>query len=287
MGAAFLAGAIGLLALPTAIRHMSLRPRGAARMSLLSLVSASALLETGFVACAIALCAICTEALFGGKHNHFFPGGRIAGLVSLALAVAFPIALAIGLMRARWRTRTMHLEPWVGSHVRLMGFDVAVLPTPAVIAYSTATKSPQIVVSEGLLDTLSPAELEAVLAHEAAHLHLRHGRLLLPVAALEPIAAVAPPLRTSLAATRFTVERWADEQAIDFGGTRSSLISALQLVSTAPPMSPVTFLNAADVKERLHALEDRPQASLGQTVAVIGGLALLTLISLAALILWL
>ncbi len=287
MGAALLAGALGLLALPNAIRRMSLRPGGAARMSIASLIAASALLEAGFVVCAIALCAVCTEALFGGKHGHFFPGGRIAGLISLALAVAFPAVVAFGLLRARGRMRSMHLEPWVGDHKRLLGFDAVVLPTPAVMAFSTAAKDPQIVVSQGLLDTLSEDELEAVLAHETAHVRLRHSRFLLPVAALEPIAAVAPPLRASLAATRFAVERWADEQAIDLGGTRSSLISALELVATVPPVSPITFLNASDVEERVHALEDHPQASIGQTVAVIGGLVLCSLVSIAALLAWL
>lgn len=126
-----------------------------------------------------------------------------------------------------------------------------------------------------------------MLAHEAAHVRHRHLSYLLPVAALEPAAVVAPPLRSSLAATRYAMERWADEKAIDLGGDRSSLVSALGRISTTPSTSPITFFGAEDVKGRVQALEDPQRVRGDHTAVVVGGLIACSLVSIAALMIWL
>jgi beta-lactamase regulating signal transducer with metallopeptidase domain len=63
-----------------------------------------------------------------------------------------------------------------------------------------------------MLNALTPAERDAMLAHEASHLRHRHIWWLL---AADLAAEVNPALRPTARALRHTVERWADEDAAD------------------------------------------------------------------------
>jgi beta-lactamase regulating signal transducer with metallopeptidase domain len=181
----------------------------------------------------------------------------------------------------------LHIESWVGEHYEFSGYEIVVLATQEIVAFSATGKRAQIVISRGLLDGLPADEIGAVVAHEAAHVRNRHRRFLMPVAALEPVAAVAVPLRLSLDAMRFAVERWADEQSIELGCSRSSLIRALDHVSTSQRAAPVTFLTSEDVRSRVRALESRPQIRRGHTACVIAGLVVGSAVPIVALAAWL
>jgi hypothetical protein len=75
-------------------------------------------------------------------------------------------------------------------------------------------RTPQIVVSEGLVAELDPPRLQAVVAHEAAHLRLHHRLYLVAVAMVEHTVGALPVIRRSTMAIRGALEVWADEVAL-------------------------------------------------------------------------
>ncbi|MBC2644906.1 MULTISPECIES: M56 family metallopeptidase [unclassified Rhodococcus (in: high G+C Gram-positive bacteria)] len=75
---------------------------------------------------------------------------------------------------------------------RLTGSDAVVVETADRLAYCVAGRPHTIVVTTGALTALDPDQLEAVLAHERAHLTGRHHLLL---AAARGLAAALPRMR--------------------------------------------------------------------------------------------
>lgn len=89
-----------------------------------------------------------------------------------------------------------------------------------------------ILVSQGLADTLTPAQLRAVIAHETAHLHARHARLL---RAADLAVACMPHNRAARRARRavgLLVELAADQHAARHAGA-VHLANALQHIAQA------------------------------------------------------
>jgi hypothetical protein len=87
---------------------------------------------------------------------------------------------------------------------------LAILQDDSPEAFALPGRPGRVVVSTGMLAALSPAEREALLAHERAHLHGRH-HLFRSAVALA--AAANPLLRPVRAAIVYSTERWADERA--------------------------------------------------------------------------
>ena len=98
-------------------------------------------------------------------------------------------------------------------------FELVVLDTDVDVACSLAGRRPRVLVSQGLLMTLSDAELEAVLCHEEAHLVGRHNEL----ARLAEIGAACfpwlPASRDLRRLTALLVELAADDHARRCVGT--------------------------------------------------------------------
>jgi Zn-dependent protease with chaperone function len=95
-------------------------------------------------------------------------------------------------------------------------------------AFTTPQPAGRIVVTSGLLRSLSPDERRVVLAHETSHLLHRHAWWLL---AADLAAAANPLLRPTAAATARCVERWADEEAAAAVGDRPAAARALARVA--------------------------------------------------------
>jgi Zn-dependent protease with chaperone function len=112
---------------------------------------------------------------------------------------------------------------------RLAGPDGAlVIADDSVDAYTVPGWPSRIVVTSGLLDLLSPAEREVVLAHERAHVHGRH---YLFTAAVRLAAAANPLLLPLTSALGYSIERWADERAAAAAGSRP--LAAQTIAKTA------------------------------------------------------
>ncbi|HEY7813955.1 MAG TPA: M56 family metallopeptidase [Nakamurella sp.] len=122
------------------------------------------------------------------------------GLAALAITALLLTTLA----RTAWRTvsrRRLHrqildlLSRPIPARVPLgTGCPVLVMDHRSAVAYTLPGRRSRLVVSTGLLDLLSPAELSAVVEHERAHLRARHDILIMPfqswVAALGRVRGV-------------------------------------------------------------------------------------------------
>ena len=112
---------------------------------------------------------------------------------------------SIGLFRT-WRVfmlhrRIRHDQP--GS-VEIAGHE-------AVFAFTLPGRGGHVVLSSGLVELLDDDEQSVVLAHEHAHARHRHDRYLL-IGQLA--AANIPFLRPLSSRLQFSLERWADEEAV-------------------------------------------------------------------------
>lgn len=82
-------------------------------------------------------------------------------------------------------------------------------------AYTLPGRGGHVVVSSGLLELLDDGEQHVVLAHEHAHARHRHDRYVL----IGQLASVNLPfLRPLLRRLQFSLERWADESAVNAAG---------------------------------------------------------------------
>jgi hypothetical protein len=139
---------------------------------------------------------------------------------SLAAAVAAAVLLAavvVTAARAGWRRARALVA--AAREARCLPGDgqVVVVPDGAADAYTVPGWPGRIVVTAGMLDALTPAERQVLLAHEGAHADQHHYLF----TALSHFAAAANPLlRPVAAAVSYTVERWADETAAARCGDR-------------------------------------------------------------------
>ncbi|WP_037571148.1 M56 family metallopeptidase [Phaeacidiphilus oryzae] len=171
----------------------------AAGCAALGLLAGSALLHLPWIA---ALGHISLPLVDAMAPEAVVPIGAAAGLLLAGV-------LASGLRTLRRQLRELaaarRLAERHGSHG-----DLVVLPDSAPDAYALPGAPGRVVISDGMLRALAPAEREVLLAHERAHLACRH-HLFLSLAELA--AAVHPLLRPLRDAVRYSVERWADECA--------------------------------------------------------------------------
>lgn len=262
----FLAG-FGLLALPGAARRLGRRlaPAEWSRLCVAALVGGALAIELSVLLYAAptvlrfigvaGLADICERAL-----GAFLPGGARLGWPAAVIAVAFPALTAVGAIRAHRRQRAVHVEACLGEHGSFCGHALVLLPTDSAVAFCSRGPTPQIVVSQGLVESLGRDELEAVLRHEAAHLEHGHQRILIMTSALEHSLGVLPFVRRSTAALRTALERWADETAAgSCAGARAVVRRALLSVTATMLARAVPAFSAADnLAERLVALGEAP-----------------------------
>lgn len=160
------------------------------------------------------------------------------GLLGLTTAAAGALAvvasrLARALRSARARTHEhAHAARIVGR--RLGGLDVFVLDAPERVAYCVAGRPGTIVVTSSALDVLDQQNLDAVLAHERAHLAGRHHQIL---ALTRGLAGVLPRIAiftTGAAEVARLLEMCADDDAARSHGPATLLDALLTLTGYAP-----------------------------------------------------
>jgi len=150
------------------------------------------------------------------------PASAACGLVLAGLAAGF-IRAAIGY--ARWiRALTRELD----QHSLEPG--VVILPGAEPVAFAAPGRGGRIAISTGMLSALLPRERTALLAHERAHLRLRHHHFLI---AITLAGTLNPLLRPLCAAARYALERWADEAAARHVGDRTVVAHAVAKAALA------------------------------------------------------
>jgi hypothetical protein len=155
-----------------------------------------------------------------------------AVLLSSSTWPATVIGAAVILWSA-WRAVLVvrHLRRVVASARRTARFGrvaarsdgVVVVETSEPDAFAVPSGGGAVVVTTGLLDALSDAEVRTVLDHERAHLRCRHA---LWTQAVEVSALLDPVLCPSVARVRHAVERHADECAAE-ASDRVTVMTAL------------------------------------------------------------
>jgi Zn-dependent protease with chaperone function len=267
VGLLLVASGLALVCLPGLVRSLGRRmaPAEWTRLCALTFVAGAVIVEL-----AAALYGAPTVLRAAGVHalasacermlGSLVPGGAAAGWAAFVVAVTMPMLSVIGVRRATKTCRSVHAEPWLGEHSSFGEHDLVVLPTDQLLAVSVAGPTSQIVVTAGLVEALSATELASVLRHEAAHLNRRHQRLLVLATAVEHAFGFLRPVRSSAAALRTAIERWADEEAAgDSAEARLALRAALLGVTTTAVAPSVAAFSAVEtVVERVQALEAPP-----------------------------
>jgi Zn-dependent protease with chaperone function len=182
-----------------------------------------------------------------------------AGLMSIGLLATMGCSmLRTGLRRGRPQGRPAATT------------ELVVLPIDEPTAYAVPGRPGHIVVSRGMLRALDDDERRVLLAHERAHLRLRHHQYLRLV---DVAVAVVPLLSPMATRVRFATERWADEEAASQIGDRHLVARAVAqaaLVTSGYPTPSLAF-GGLGVPARVEALignEPPRGAATGAVVAI-------------------
>ena len=134
-----------------------------------------------------------------------------------------------------------------------------VLDHPVPVAYCLPGLRSRLVVSAGVLDTLDPHAVRAVLAHEQAHLRERHDLVVLPFVAW---GATAPFVRGMVCA-QVAVAALIEMRADDVAAARTcaaELTGALRSMGGAAPAAALSSFTAA-LDHRLDRITDAARAA--------------------------
>ena len=217
-------------------------------------------------------------------------GRPLAGLDAPAVlgllgAAALASRLLWVLLSSSWRTvaarrRHRSLVDLLATPWPSLG-GARVLDHPRAVAYCLPGLRPRVVLSAGVLALLAPAEVEAVLAHEQAHLRQRHDLVVLPFVAL---GATFPRLGGVLLAQEqvaVLVEMLADDRAARLHGA-GVLASALVRVGSSPVPGSALGVSGSPVAVRVARLLDPPvPAGVGLRTGVHLASVLLVLLPVA------
>jgi Zn-dependent protease with chaperone function len=184
------------------------------------------------------------------------PGGAtIAGLgLILAGAVAARTALtAASHLRTTGRQALRHAQTarLVGHPEPALGAVLVEHPEPA--AYCVSGRHPIVIVTTGALRALDAGQLDAVLAHERAHLAGRHHRLLAMARIAGQVLPFLPLMRDADTQVARLVELHADDAATRASDPRS-LATALVVLATGASPEPALAAAATDAVQRIHRL---------------------------------
>jgi Zn-dependent protease with chaperone function len=184
------------------------------------------------------------------------PGGAtVAGLgLTLAGAVAVRTALtAMTHFRAAGRQALRHAQTarLVGRPQPALGAVLVEHSQPA--AYCVAGRQPTVILTTGAVQALDPGQLDAVLAHERAHLAGRHHWLVAMARIGNEVLPFLPLMRDAEEQVARMVELHADDAATR---ARDPRLLATALVVLATPGSPAPALaaGATDSVQRIHRL---------------------------------
>jgi hypothetical protein len=133
--------------------------------------------------------------------------------------------------------------------------SVSVLDTDDIDAFTLP--SGRVLITQGLLAALSPAERQIVLAHERSHRLHQHAWWRL---AVDLAAAVNPLLRPTARAVAHMTERWADEDASRIANRRmvAVTIGRVALLRTHRTPASTAAATGGQVPQRVRALLNPP-----------------------------
>lgn len=232
------------------------------------------------------LASILSACLMALERGYATPGGTGVAMAGVVLSVAVAArslgCLAIGLARSA-RERARHAEV-LRLVARASGHRGAVVldhATPA--AYCLPGRHRRVVVTSGALAALDEAQLDAVLAHERAHLAGRHHLVVGAATALRRAFPRVPLFVHSETEIARLVELTADDVAAVRHG-RLAVASAMVAVASGDAPSMAMAAGGAAALERVHRLlgPARPLGLSGLLAGLAACGALVVLPALAA-----
>ena len=186
------------------------------------------------------------------------PGGAAwaeAGLILAGAVLARTALTALGQLRTAGQQalRHAHTARLAGHLEPALGAVVVEHPQPA--AYCVAGRYPTVIVTTGAVAALDSGQLDAVLAHERAHLAGRHHALKAAARIGRQVLPFLPLLRDAEAQVARLVELHADDTAARIADPKE-LATALVVLATPTQDTPAPGLAAAatDVVQRVHRL---------------------------------
>jgi Zn-dependent protease with chaperone function len=175
----------------------------------------------------------------------------VAGALAVTLGVRTGCSIIQGLRRAR----SARIEPWLGEHRQRGSIEVVIVPTETLLAFGVPGRSPQVVLSSGLIDALDADQVEAVVAHEVAHLRLRHPLVIAILHGIDAGLGFLPFVALSVRRARAALELWADQQ-VEHSSTRCREALRTTLAGFADIACTSSGV-AAETRERVVVLEGR------------------------------
>jgi hypothetical protein len=190
------------------------------------------------------------------RATYGTPGGAtVAGLgLTMAGAVAARTALtATTHLRAARRQALRHAQTarLVGRSEPALGAVLVEHSQPA--AYCVAGRQPTVILTTAAVQELDPGQLDAVLAHERAHLAGRHHRLLALARIGREVLPFLPLMRDAEQQVARLVELHADDAATRARDPRLLATALVVLATSAGPASALAA-GATDSVQRIHRL---------------------------------
>ena len=164
--------------------------------------------------------------------------------------------------------------------------DLRVLDVPQPLAYCLPGVRSRVVVSEGTLNTLADAEVNAILTHERAHLRARHDLVL---EAFTAVHAAFPRLVRSanaLRAVQLLVELLADDAAVRAAG-RTPLARALVACASGSAPSGALAAGGPSTIVRVRRLSGRGNSLALSAAAYLAAVAVFVVPTVALAVPWL
>lgn len=223
----------------------------------------------GGILAALAAAPAAVPLLLDGDESVLAHSWWLAAAVAVSAIVLGRLLWSghdVGRTLRRMRGEQRQLIDIVAAHDR--GGRVRVVQHPTPTAYCIPGRGSRVVLSQGVLDALPDDQLDAVIAHEEAHLRGRHDLLLEFFSVAH--AAVPAPLRseTALSEVRLLVEALADRAAARRSG---EVATARALVALAGSRTPDAALGAGTTAPvRLRLLADGPAHRSLSAVAYAG-----------------
>src|SRR5579859_2527025 len=190
------------------------------------------------------------------RDTYGTPGGATVagfGLIMAGAVVARTAFTASTHLRAAGQQALRHAQTarLVGRPEPALGAVLVEHSQPA--AYCVAGRQPTVILTTAAVQALDPGQLDAVLAHERAHLAGRHHRLLAVARIGRQVLPFLPLMRDTEQHVARLVELHADDAATRACDPRS-LATALVLLATAASPASALAAGATDSVQRIHRL---------------------------------
>ncbi|NHN57216.1 M56 family metallopeptidase [Calidifontibacter sp. DB0510] len=208
-------------------------------------------------------------------------------------AIAFAVtALVLGRLLLHAHRTGMALRRTRRNHAELLDIlgqendrQVRVIEHPTPTAYCIPGRHERVVLTDSTLAQLSATQVEAVLAHERAHLRWRHDLVLEYFTVLHTVVPRWLRSDAGLVEVRLLIELMADRRAAQLVG---AVPVAGALVALADGSTPPAALGAGEgASARLAQLaQTRPRPGLAALTVVAAVLVVALPVLLAALIVW-